>query len=103
MRTKNITIKEYPKEKNIDTMATKASNMGIYTVDSLISTVHYFFEDDEVVIATPNGHLRTTIDRAETLAKELTDLIPEIRNGRREGRTVMDSRSIGKMLESDFV
>ena len=47
---KNIIIKEYQKEKNVDEMATRASNDGIYTVDSFIKTLHYFFEGNEVVL-----------------------------------------------------
>ena len=102
MNKKNIQIKEYEKEKNVEIMATKATNEGVYTVDSLIATLHYFFEGNEVVLATPHGYIRTDLDRAETIGKELVELVPEIREDRRVGRKPMDARSIGKMLESDF-
>lgn len=97
---KNIIIKEYQKEKNVDEMATRASNDGIYTVDSFIKTLHYFFEGNEVVLATPHGYLRTSLDKAETMSKELQEIIPMVRDDIKEGRKPMDSRSIGKMLES---
>lgn len=100
---KNIIIKEYQKEKNVETMATRASNDGIYTVDSFIKTIHYFFEGDEVVIATPYGYMRTTLDKAETIGKELLDIIPMVRDDIKQGRKPMDSRAIGKMLGSDFI
>lgn len=100
---KNIEIIQYQKEKNVDCMATRANNIGVYTVDSLIGTLHYFFEGNEVVLATPNGYIKTTLDRAETIGKELVELIPEIRHGQKEGRKPMDARAIGKMLGSDFV
>lgn len=100
---KNIIIKEYQKEKNVDEMATRASNDGIYTVDSFIKTLHYFFEGNEVVLATPHGYLRTSLDKAETMCRELSEIIPMVRDDIKEGRKPMDSRSIGKMLGSDFV
>lgn len=100
---KNIIIKEYRKEKNVDEMATRASNDGIYTVDSFIKTLHYFFEGNEVVLATPHGYLRTSLDKAETMCRELQEIIPMVRDDIKEGRKPMDSRSIGKMLGSDFV
>ena len=103
MNKKNIVIREYPKEKNVEQMAARASNVGVYTVDSLIKTVHYFFEGDELVLATPNGYIMTSVDKAETICEELAEIIPMVRENEREGRKPMDSRAIGKMLGSDFV
>ena len=83
---KNLVIREYPKEKNVEQMAARASNVGVYTVDSLIKTVHYFFEGDELVLATPNGYIMTSVDKAETICEELAEIIPMVRENEREGR-----------------
>ena len=102
MRARNIEFGIYPEKRNIDDVATRAGNMGIYTVESMVGGTTMFFEDDKVVISTQWGYLFTSIDRAEMLAKELTELIPMIRQSKRDGRRPMDSRAIGKMLERDF-
>lgn len=102
MRPKDLTFTSYPKPKNIEEIATRATNQGIYTVDSEVRTVHYFFEDGKMVLGTPNGHLRLSMDMAETIASELVEIIPEVRQHTYSGRKIMDSRSIGKMLERDF-
>lgn len=102
MRYQDLVFNKYSSPKNIDEIATRATNQGIYTVDSEIKTVHYFIEDNSMVIGTPNGHLRMSIDRAEAIAWELIDIIPEYRKDRREGRKLMTSKQIGKMLEGDY-
>lgn len=102
MRPKDLVFTSYPTPRSIDEIATRATNQGIYTVDSEIKTVHYFLEDGYMVIGTPNGHLRLSIDRAEAIAWELIDIIPEYRKDIREGRRLMTSKEIGKMLESDY-
>lgn len=102
MRPKDLTFSVYNKPKNIEELATRATNQGIYTVDSEVRTVHYFFEDGVMVLGTPNGHLKLSMDRAERIAKELVEIIPEVRQHTDSGRRIMDSRSIGKMLERDF-
>ena len=84
---------------HIDGIATRANNMGIYTVESLIDGIYYFFEDDECVIAGTNGHMKMKIDTAEQMAQELTDIINDVRES---DRTPMSSKAIGKMLERDF-
>ena len=99
---KHIEITEYEKEKNVACMATKASNDGMYTVDSLIPTLHYFFDSKYVTLATPNGRIRMTIDRAETIVEELAEIIPMVRQDIKDKRRPMDARSIGKMLEKDM-
>lgn len=103
MRPKNLTFIAYPKPRNIEEVATRATNSGVYTVDSEVRTVHYFFEDGVMVLGTPNGHLKLSMDRAEKIAKELVEIIPEVRQHTKSGRKIMDSRSIGKMLEGDFI
>ena len=102
MRPKDLTFTSYPKPRNIEEIATRATNQGIYTIDSEVRTVHYFFDEGVMILGTPNGHLRLSIDKAERIAEELVEIIPEVRQHARSGRKVMDSRSIGKMLEGDF-
>lgn len=102
MRPKDLTFTAYPKPRNIEEIATRATNNGIYTVDSEVRTVHYFFEEGVMILGTPNGHLRLSIDKAERIAEELVEIIPEVRQHTKSGRKIMDSRSIGKMLEGDF-
>lgn len=102
MRAKDLTFKIYPKPRNIEEIATRASNNGAYTVDSEVRTVHYFFENGVMTLGTPNGDLQLSMDNAELIAKELVEIIPEVRQHTDSGRRIMDSRSIGKMLERDF-
>lgn len=102
MRPKDLVFTSYPKPRDIEGIATRATNKGVYTVDSEVRTVHYFFEDGNMVLGTPNGNLRLSMDMAETIASELVEIIPEVRAHTRSGRRLMDSRSIRKMLEGDF-
>lgn len=102
MRPKDLTFITYPKPRNIDEIATRATNQGVYTVDSEVRTVHYFFEKGVMTLGTPNGDLQLSIDKAERIAKELVEIIPEVRQHTDSGRTIMDARAIGKMLEGDF-
>jgi len=102
MRGRNIEIGIFREKRDIDSMATRATNMGIYTVESMVGNTTLFFEDEKLVIGTPFGFISMSTDKAETLAKEILELIPMVKQDRREGRTPMDSRSIGKMLERDF-
>ena len=102
MRGKNIEFGIFREKKDIENMATRAGNIGVYTVDSMVGGAHYFFEDDRVLIGTPHGFMSMSIDKAETIATEILEILPMIRQDRREGRIPMDSRSIGKMLERDF-
>ena len=102
MRPKDLTFTSYPKPRNIEEIATRATNQGVYTVDSEVRTVHFFFENGVLTLGTPNGDLKLSMDKAERIAKELVEIIPEVRQHTNSGRKIMDSRSIGKMLERDF-
>lgn len=102
MRPKDLVFTSYPKPRDIEGIATRATNKGVYTVDSEVRTVHYFFENGSMILGTPNGELKISIDKAERIAKELVEIIPEVRQHTDLGRRIMDSRSIGKMLERDF-
>lgn len=102
MRPKDLVFTAYPKPRDIEGIATRATNKGVYTVDSEVRTVHYFFENGSMILGTPNGELKISIDKAERIAKELVEIIPEVRRHTDSGRKIMDSRAIGKMLERDF-
>lgn len=81
---------------HLDNMATKANNMGVYVVESLMNGVYYFFEEGECVIASSSGHMKMDIDTAEKLAQELADIVCDVRES---DRTPMSSKAIGRMLE----
>lgn len=86
----------------INEVATSASNKGAYTVESICPGLVYFIFNDKVTIASERGSMTVHITAAEQIAEELLDIIADFKYWQREGRTPMDSRSIGKMLESDF-
>lgn len=86
-------------EQNIINKATHAGNIGIYTVESILNGIYYFFEDDHVVLATHTGYLMTTIDTVETMANELLDLISDVKQNQRDDRHPMNEIEISKMLE----
>jgi hypothetical protein len=79
--------------------ATRANNMGIYTVESLVDGICYFFESGECVVAGGNGYVRMSIDTAKQVAEELSAIIEDVAHN---DRKPMSSRAIGKMLEGDF-
>ena len=89
-------------EYRISNMATAAGNLGVKTIESLKGGIYYFFEDDEVVIATSTGSAKMKLATAEIIAEELSDMVKEFRADRREGRMPMDTREIQRMLQGDF-
>ena len=86
-------------EEHIVNKATHAGNIGIYTVESLLNGIYYFFEGDKVVIGTHSGYMLTTLDTAETMANELIDIIQDVRQNQRDRRYPMNEVEISKMLE----
>lgn len=86
------------RSEHMDGVATRANNMGIYTVESLMDGIYYFFDDEECVVATWSGNVRMKIETAEMMAKELSAIIRDVRGN---DRTPMSSKDIGKMLESE--
>ena len=86
-------------EQHIINKATHAGNIGIYTVESLLNGVYYFFEGDRVVLATHSGYMLTTLDTAEEIAKELIDIIADVRQNQRDRRKPMNEMQISTMLE----
>ena len=91
-----------PGDDHIADKATRAANVGIYTVESLSDGIYYFFENDYVTIATKRGSVKMKLSTADTIVNELSDIIRDVRQNRKDGRKPMDARSIGRMLESDF-
>lgn len=96
---KNIIIKEYQKEKNVDEMATRASNDGIYTVESLAPGLCYFVDGDTVVIASSTGYMKVHITTARFIASELDGIIDDYEQDKRNGVVPMSTRKIERMLE----
>ena len=99
MRGKKPPIEIGLTKRHIAELATAATNMGIYTVESLRSGIYYFLEDDKVVIATCRGHIKADIPTMQLIADELPQIIEQFLQEEREGRTLMNSREISKMLE----
>lgn len=101
MAKSRVTIKTY-KPMDIDRIATKATSDGIYTVESMLYGIRYFFEEDEVVIANTRGCMSLSMDNAKVLADELRDLLEDVKSIRREGRKILGSREINEMLKEDY-
>lgn len=85
-------------KKEIDEIATHATNIGIYTVESLNSGINYFLEDNRIVIATCRGYIKADISTMQTVADEIPGIIEDFLQYQREGNTLMNSRDISKML-----
>lgn len=81
--------------------ATKATNTGAYTVESLEGGIYYFCEGNYITIASVSGHVRMNLDTAELVAEEINGIVKDFRQDKKEGRTPMNTRSISKMLEID--
>ena len=99
MRGRKSPIEVCFHNKHIAETATTASNMGIYTVESLKPGLYYFLEDESVVIATCRGCIKMDLSMAELFADELKDIIQDFKSDIQEGRRPMDTRAISKMLE----
>ena len=84
---------------HLDETATRAGNIGVYTVESMKTGLCYFFEDESIVIATASGYMKTDLKTAELIAREIADISADFRQNRRSGRLPMNERDISKMLE----
>lgn len=84
--------------RHINEIATTATNLGAYTVESLAPGLYYFIDGDHVVLATGNGYMKMHITTAGVIAKELPDILADFEESRREGRVQMDTRAIQRML-----
>ena len=99
-RKSKLEFHEYRESHNdIDTKATRANNLGMYTVESLTSGIYYFFDDEKCVIAGTSGFVMMSRETAKQIADEFADIVREVNENH---RTPMSSKAIGKMLERDF-
>lgn len=88
-------------EKNlhINEMATTATNMGVYTVESLAPGLCYFVDGETVVLASSTGYMKVHMTTAKVIASELSGIIEDFENDRRNGMVPMTTREIERMLE----
>lgn len=84
--------------RHIAELATSATSMGIYTVESLKCGIYYFLEDDDIVLATSKGHIKADLKTMRTIAEEIPDIINDFTEYKRDRQKLMGSRAISKML-----
>ena len=87
------------KDLHINEMATTATNLGAYTVESLAPGLCYFIDDDTVVFGTSTGYMRVHITTAKVIAEELPQIMKDYEADRRNGLVQMSTRKIQSMLE----
>lgn len=87
------------KELHINEMATTATNMGVYTVESLAPGLCYFVGGDTVVIASSGGYMKVHLTTAKVIASELSGIIEDYEQDKRNGVVPMSTRKIERMLE----
>lgn len=87
------------KELHINEMATTATNNGVYTVESLAPGLCYFIEGDTVVIGASSGYVKVHLTTAKVIASELSGIIDDYEQDKRNGVVPMSTRKIGRMLE----
>lgn len=87
------------KELHINEMATTATNMGAYTVESLAPGLCYFVDADTVVIASSGGYMKVHLTTAKVIASELSGIIEDFETDKRNGVVPMSTRKIERMLE----
>ena len=88
-------------EKNlhINEMATTATNMGVYTVESLAPGLCYFVDGETVVLASSTGYMKVHLTTAKVIAEELPDILADYEADKRNGLVPMSTRKIERMLE----
>lgn len=87
------------KELHINEMATTATNMGVYTVESLAPGLCYFVEGDTVVIGASSGYMKVHLTTAKVIASELDGIIEDYEQDKHNGLVPMSTREIERMLE----
>ena len=80
-------------------MATTATNLGAYTVESLAPGLCYFIEGDTVVLASSTGYMKVHLTTAKVIASELGGIIDDYESDKRNGVVPMSTREIQRMLE----
>lgn len=84
---------------HINEMATTATNIGVYTVESLAPGLCYFVDGDTVVIASSTGYMKVHLTTAKVIASELSGIIEDYEQDKRNGVVPMSTRKIERMLE----
>lgn len=84
--------------RHINEIATTATNLGAYTVESLAPGLYYFLDGEHVVLATGNGYMKVHMSTARVIAKEMPDILADYEESKREGRVQMDTKAIQRML-----
>lgn len=84
---------------HINEMATTATNAGAYTVESLAPGLCYFIEDDTFILAASSGYMKVHLSTAKVIASELSGIIEDYEQDRRNGVVPMRTRDIQRMLE----
>ena len=87
------------KDLHINEMATTATNMGAYTVESLVNGLCYFIDDNTVVFGTHTGFMKVNMSTAKTMAKELPQILADYTANRHNGLEQMSTREIQRMLD----
>ena len=87
------------KEMHINEMATTATNLGAYTVESLAPGLCYFIEGDTVVLATSTGYMKVHLSVAHVIAEELAEILKDYEADKHNGLVQMSTREIQRMLE----
>lgn len=87
------------KEMHINEMATTATNLGAYTVESLAPGLCYFIEGDIVVIGASSGYMKVHLTTAKVIADELPQILVDYEADKRTGLVPMSTRKIQRMLE----
>lgn len=72
-------------KNSLDELCDKADLRGIYTVPSLDRGLVYMYRDGEFALVTSSGQLRMRIGAAETVARELLEILKDIRELERMG------------------
>lgn len=83
---------------HINEIATAASNLGAYTVESLAPGLCYFVYGDKVRLVTGKGYMEVKLSTTQIIAEELPDILADYKRTKRDGRVQMDSKAIQRML-----
>ena len=80
-----LQIKEFPRKRSMESVALKAEDLDVYTVQSLKEGIYYFCADEAVVISTQNGFIWMNEKTAEIVAEELTEILKDVKKLRMAG------------------
>ena len=87
------------KRLHLGEMATTATNLGAYTVESLAPGLCYFIDGDTVVLATSTGYMKVHLSVAHVIAEELAEILKDYEADKHNGLVQMSTRDIQRMLE----